>query len=233
MGYIYKITNIINNKEYIGYTSRTPKIRYDEHWRNRFNDNSYLHRAMKKYGKECFIVKEIDIVNESNWEEKEQYYIKKYNTLVPNGYNICIGGEKPPVHYGEANIKSKITDDQIKELIKDLKEYKLDFGEIASKYGISQSQVERINKGENRYYENEDYPIRKLKKDQYIIKCIIEDLKEDKLSQSEIEIKYSIKSRTRLYNINIGKVGRKLFPQEKYPIRDNIINRKPEYLKNL
>lgn len=233
MGYIYKITNKINNKEYIGYTSRSIEKRFQEHWNNRFHDNSLLHRAMKKYGKNSFKIEQIDIVNEKNWEEKEQYYIKKYNTLIPKGYNICIGGNKPPVHYGEDNVKSKITNKQLEELIRDLKEYKLDFSQIASKYNISQSQVERINKGEFRHSENEIYPIRKMKRDQYIIGCIIEDLKENKLSQSEIEIKYNIKSRTRLYNINNGKVGKKLFPQKKYPIRKGIMNRIPEYLKNL
>ena len=66
-------------------------------------------------------------------------------------------------------------------------------------------------------------------------KHVIVDEGQD-FGQSEIEEKYQIKSRTRLANINLGKVGRKLFPQAKYPIREKgIINRTPLYLssKNL
>ena len=230
MAFIYKVINKINNKYYIGYTSRTPEERFEEHWRCRYQDNSLLHKAMIKYGKKAFYVESVEEISEEEWIEKEQYWINFYNTKVPNGYNICDGGNRPPVHYGEENTKSKITTKDFLNLIQDLKSYDLDFGQIASKYNISQSQVERINKGEFRRIENEDYPIRKMKKDQYIIKCIIEDLKANILSQSEIEEKYQIKSRTRLYNINTGKVGQKLFPQEKYPIRPGIQNRKPTYL---
>ena len=41
MGYIYKITNILNNKSYIGLTIREPKIRFEEHKRKAF-DKNYL-----------------------------------------------------------------------------------------------------------------------------------------------------------------------------------------------
>lgn len=231
MAFIYKITNLLNKKIYIGYTSRNNiQIRFQEHWNSRFFDNSILHKAMIKNGKNNFKIEIVEKISEKEWVEKEQYWIEYYNSKVPNGYNICEGGNKPPTHFGENNCKSKLTTDQTLNLINDLKEYKLDFGQIASKYKISQSQVERINKGEFRKLENEDYPLRKMKIDQYIIKNIIEDLKNNILTQSEIEEKYKIKARTRLYDINNGKIGRKLFPQEKYPIRNGIVNRKPIYL---
>lgn len=186
---------------------------------------------MKKYGKQNFSVIELETVDDNNWESREQYWIKHKRTLVPNGYNICIGGNKPPAHYGSDNIKSKLTQEQFQSLIQDLKRYELDFGQIASKYRISQDQVERINQGAFRKIEDEDYPLRKMKRDHYLIKCIIEDLKDLSMSQDDIEKKYQIKSRTRLYNINNGKVGKKLFPQDSYPIRSGIVNRIPLYLK--
>lgn len=186
---------------------------------------------MKKYGKNNFYCVGIEEISESQWAEKEQYWINKKNTVVPYGYNICLGGNKPPISLGEQNVKSKLTQSQFEELVKDLSEYKLDFAQIASKYKISQSQVERINKGEFRRIEDVEYPIRKMKRDYYILQCIIEDLKTNILSQSEIEKKYQIKSRTRLYYINTGKVGKKIFPQKHYPIRPGIICRKPIYLQ--
>lgn len=229
MSYIYKITNIKTNKIYIGYTKNTLKQRFEEHWRGRFNDNSILHKSMIKHGKKCFKIELVEKISDEEWVEKEQYWIKYYDCQVPKGYNILPGGNKPPAHYGEDNCKSKLTTEQFNLLIQDLENYELDFGQIAKKYNISQSQVERLNKGEFRRLENRDYPIRKLKKDQYIILCIINDLKNG-LSQSEIEKKYQIKSRTRLYDINTGKVGQKMFPQEEYPIQKGIKNRKPLYL---
>ena len=67
---VYKITNLINSKSYIGITQRDPQIRFNEHFSNK---KELLYKAKEKY-------------------EKERYYIKLYNTLVPNGYNLSIGG---------------------------------------------------------------------------------------------------------------------------------------------
>lgn len=232
MSYIYKIKNLKNRKEYVGYTKNSIYHRFSQHWAQRFQDNSILHKAMIKYGKNNF---KIDLVEEFNefeedWCAKERYWIEYYNTLKPNGYNICEGGNKPPIYYGENNNKSKLNAEQFNNLIQDLKSYDLDFGQIAKKYNMSRSQIERINKGEFRHLDNIDYPIRKMKRDQWIIQQIIKDLKNDILTQDEIEKKYQIKSRTRLYNINNGKVGKKWFPNETYPLRKGIVNRKPLYL---
>lgn len=232
MSWIYKITNLINNKIYIGYTKYTPEKRFQEHWLQRFQDNSILHKAMIKYGKNSFKIEGLEEFNEdeNDWCQKECYWIEKLQSRQPKGYNICEGGNKPPVHYGSNNVKSKITQNQFLELVNDLKTYNLEFGQLAVKYNLSQSQIERINKGEFRHLENEEYPLRKMKRDQWIIKQIIKDLKDNILSQDEIERKYQIKSRTRLYDINNGKVGKKWFPQKSYPLRQGIVNRKPLYL---
>ncbi len=233
MAWIYQITNKKNGKIYIGYTKHTPERRFEEHWRCRFSQDSILHRAMKKYGKDSFEVKGVERILEEQWIEKEQWWIEKKKSFQPNGYNICLGGNKPPTHYGSDNYKSKLTTADFHKLIKDLSKYELDFSQIAAKYGISQSQVERINKGESWEIEGQNYPIRKMKRDLYIIQQILQDLKENKLSQTEIEEKYRIKSRTRLYNINTGRVGKKLFPQQNYPVRQGIVSRKPLWLKKV
>lgn len=230
MAWIYKITNLINNKQYIGYTKYTPQHRFQEHWDQRYQDHCILHKAMIKYGINNFKVEGVEEIVETDFIEKETYYINYFNTMRPNGYNICQGGNKPPEHFGENNNKSKINQQQFEELIKDLQEYNLDFGQLAKKYNLSQSQIERINKGEFWHLDDIDYPIRKMKYDHYIILCIIEDLKANILSQAEIEEKYHIISRTRLYDINNGKSGGKLFPQANYPLRQGIVNRKPLYL---
>ena len=88
MAWIYKISNDFYDKIYIGLTRNTPKHRFEEHWRSRFNDNGYLHSAMALYGKEHFFVEGIEEVSEEEMGEREKYYIQKYNSLAPNGYNL-------------------------------------------------------------------------------------------------------------------------------------------------
>lgn len=235
MAWIYKIINKNNGKIYVGYTTKTPQERFEQHWNARYSDNAPIHKAMIKEGKNAFTVIGIEQIESSKWCEKEQYWIDTLKSYKPFGYNVCKGGEhKPPTYYGSENNKSKLSQEQFNELINDLKSYELEFGQIARKYKLSQCEVERINAGTQRHNDEFEYPIRKEKRDYYIIRQIINDLKENILSQTEIEEKYNIKSRTRLYNINTGKVGKKIAPQDKYPIREGIISRKPLYLtKNL
>lgn len=87
---IYKITNLVNNKVYIGITKRRPKIRFNEHFSNK---KELLFKAKEKYRKENFSLEIIeDNLSEEEIDEKERYYIKFYNSLVPNGYNLSKGG---------------------------------------------------------------------------------------------------------------------------------------------
>lgn len=96
-GYIYKIENRINKKKYIGQTIRSVKTRFREHINAK--DELPIHRALRKYGKDKFsftTVKEIEEESEEklldSLNDLETKYIKKYKSLVPNGYNILPGG---------------------------------------------------------------------------------------------------------------------------------------------
>ena len=94
MGFIYKITNLINNKIYIGQTSRTVDIRWQEHQRNMYDDkykNITLYKAFNKYGINNFDIKIIEEVDNSLLNEREEYWIRTYNSYK-NGYNSTIGG---------------------------------------------------------------------------------------------------------------------------------------------
>ena len=87
---VYKITNSINNKSYIGVTKRKPKIRFNEHFRNK---EEPLYSAKEKYGIENFSLTIIEEdIKDSDIDEKERYYITYYNSIAPNGYNLSAGG---------------------------------------------------------------------------------------------------------------------------------------------
>lgn len=96
MGYIYKITNKINNKVYIGQTSRTIEIRWKEHKKNinSLCDRLPLYKALKKYGVDNFTIEEIDECENSLLDEREIYWIHYYNSFSKeNGYNCTSGGK--------------------------------------------------------------------------------------------------------------------------------------------
>lgn len=97
MGYIYKITNILNQKSYIGKTIRDPEIRWNEHKQDNKHPNLPLQRAFKKYGINSFSFEIIEEVKEELLDEREKYYIKKFNTYK-QGYNATLGGEGGVTH---------------------------------------------------------------------------------------------------------------------------------------
>jgi len=88
---LYKITNLLNNKNYIGITNRKPEERFAEHKRS--SSKSFIGRAIQADGVENFsfevLLTKIEDKDISNLECK---YIKKYNSLLPNGYNADLGG---------------------------------------------------------------------------------------------------------------------------------------------
>lgn len=104
IGYIYMIYNDINKKVYIGETLQSIATKFKQHITKAYDSNrkydGHLFRAIRKYGKEHFFIKEIDRVIgcDKNQVKKEIQnleiqYIKKYDSFK-NGYNCDSGGGK-------------------------------------------------------------------------------------------------------------------------------------------
>lgn len=95
IGYIYKITNTVNGKMYIGQTRQTIARRWTEHKQCSKSKNlgyeSLLYQAMKKYGIKSFVVEEVEECSDELLNDREIYWIAHYGT-VENGYNISRGG---------------------------------------------------------------------------------------------------------------------------------------------
>ena len=123
-GSIYCITNLINNKKYIGQTSKLYlSQRWCEHKLNAKNGiDGYLYNAIRKYGEDNFQFKillhkiPIDKLNfyESLW-------IAKLNTKAPYGYNLTDGGEgtRGFTPWNKGIPRSKETIEKIKSHITD------------------------------------------------------------------------------------------------------------------
>jgi len=109
-GKIYSATNNLNGKIYIGKVEmpKTIRDRWEEHLRdgkklkrkrNKDSDkkiySTHLNNAIAKYCSTVWIVKQIGIaINENELNEKERFWIKKYDSMNPNiGYNMTEGGE--------------------------------------------------------------------------------------------------------------------------------------------
>jgi hypothetical protein len=97
VGLVYKISNSVNSKLYIGQTKASLEERWLwhlEHARKKNLNPDGLHHAINAYGSDCFTVTVIDRCGDlRELAELERKHISEYNSLAPNGYNIGKGGE--------------------------------------------------------------------------------------------------------------------------------------------
>ena len=108
MGYIYKITNKINGKCYIG---QTTMLDINERWKSHLKKRSncvYLKNAFNKYRPVNFKFEVVCICFDDDCNRYEEEYIKKFESIVPGGYNIKAGGNNGGKHHQET--KKKISD---------------------------------------------------------------------------------------------------------------------------
>lgn len=98
--YIYQIVNSVNNKKYIGYTSKTPpEKRWDKHIVDRYTPATKdrpLYRALRKYGIENFKFEILYCSKDASHTLKtmENYFIEQQKSYITeNGYNLTKGGD--------------------------------------------------------------------------------------------------------------------------------------------
>lgn len=158
---IYKITNNINGKSYIGQSYR-PYTRFRQHCADSGEDKrcSLIKKAIRKYGEDNFSFEILEWTE--NYNQREIDLIQEYNTLAPNGYNILIGGEEPPCLFGTDNPHGFITVKQVDAIIEKLKQCKMSMAQIARSCDppCSPSTVSDINTGYRHFRSDESYPIR-------------------------------------------------------------------------
>lgn len=161
--YIYKITNLINNKLYIG-QAKNIQDRWYEHCLEAASNrkNQHLYNAMRKYGINNFKIEPIEGPIE-NYNEREIYWIAYYNTYLDKtkGYNMTPGGDEPPIRKGELSSLATYSDETIFQVQQDLINNILTYQQISNKYHISIEYLSSINRGESRHNDKLNYPLRK------------------------------------------------------------------------
>ena len=149
--FVYKITNLVNGKIYIGITEKTVEERFKEHLRfARRGDKDYpLYRAIRKYGEENFSVEIVDDTAKTRDELRklEVYYISLYGANVcGKGYNQSPGGE---TNGGEDNPRSKLTEKDVFNIREEYGKQNLFVRDVYKNYKdrISFSAFEKIWEG--------------------------------------------------------------------------------------
>lgn len=160
---IYKITNLINKKIYIGQSENIER-RWKEHRNRPFQKKSSqyetpLYKAIRKYGINNFTFEILEECKKEELDSKEIYYIKFFDSHnEKNGYNLTDGGNNSRTE------KLLLSEQQVNEIYNLLLESKLTQTEIANKYNISQRLVSGINLGQYYITDKYIYPLQKDKK---------------------------------------------------------------------
>lgn len=215
---IYKITNLLNNKIYIGRAVNLQK-RKTAHFRfthpEDYSETTIkgekdmpIHRAMaKSHNKDDFKFEVVEYCPEEELDEKEQYYIQKFNSFVPNGYNIAKGGMTWPHPKGEQHPNAKLTKEQVAEIKTQLKQG-VSATELVQKYNASLEAISAINNGYNWRDDNETYPLSRLNGLRHYTSEEILDMREARAngaSVKELAKKYNTYTST-ISQIVLGKV---------------------------
>ena len=166
MAIIYKITNKINGKIYIGETTSSLEQRWKDHCRdgkNGSHNKSVLHDAMHKYGIDNFSIEQIDKVPDEQRFEKETEYIIKYQSLVSqHGYNIVLYGTGYGIYNADDFVElweQGYTQQEIIDIIgcsqstvkKFLSSYGVTSFDFKSRAGIESAKKQGLNKPIEQY----------------------------------------------------------------------------------
>jgi group I intron endonuclease len=156
---IYKVINTVNNKIYIGQTTRTLKYRKTQHEQlAKKGKGNYFHKALIKYGLENFIWNEIDTTADRiDLDSKEQYWIEYYHSNQKSiGYNLSSGGRNAIFNAEARNNMSKAQKGKLAKNKHPLWRNDLDENKIVElrQQGYSMDKIASILKCSRRAIEN-------------------------------------------------------------------------------
>lgn len=204
MYYIYKITNKINNKNYIGLTNNIER-RKNRHFidlKMNKHDNHFLQYEFNKYGIDNFnfeIIFQGDVTSKEI-SDKEKYFIKIYDSYQ-NGYNQNEGG-----NFGPSNGGSHLTKNDVLNILATL-EFMSRPGEVLSQiFSVTKTTISRIKQGINHcaykeYYDSLSYEERKEIFDNF---CKTENILVRKANTSKLKTKRQL-SKEQVFMIYINE----------------------------
>lgn len=161
---VYKITNIVNGKIYIGKTCKTAQQRFNRHIKQSSGNvkgTDYFHLALKKYGSDKFQldILETNIENKEELNKREIYWISKYNSTDNKiGYNLLpggTGGKLPDEIYKQIGNKLKGRKQTQEHIAQRVKSFKKNGANIGRRNGVFKPGVRlKISNSLKEYYKN-------------------------------------------------------------------------------
>ena len=203
---IYKITNVVNNKSYIG-----KSVNIEERWQHhktserRRYPNKLLYKAFDKYGLNNFTFEIIEECQKQELEQKEKFWIKHYHTCVLEkdgyGYNCTFGGDGFQTGGGENSATPVLTQKEVLSIQSQLLQG-IPIVEISKKFPqVGYNCIYNINIGKTWHNDNFTYPLKKYSKNHKFTDIEIEAIRELYFNQS-----YSQKEIAQHYNCSIDTI---------------------------
>ena len=138
-GYIYKVTNKVNGKVYIGQTIQSVKARWQRHCNTKNKSKGEMQmqikRAILKYGKENFTIETLEECDSALLNARERYYISYFDSYK-NGYNSTEGGQD--------GVKPLQTPEEIQKEVVELYACEFSLRAISKEYNIDKTTVKGI-----------------------------------------------------------------------------------------
>lgn len=212
---IYIIKNTINDKVYIGQSVNAAERWLKHISEARHRKGTFLSKAMAELGIDKFYYQILESQVE-DFDEKEKYWIEQYNSIYPNGYNLSPGGKGNGCGLQNPHSFFK-SQEEIDNILSDIKNTNMSFEKIAQKYGCSVCTVSAINIGEAYYDAKINYPIRISRKDKDLIMRLIYSLQyELDKSINALSREYGVEKSV-VHDINVGNLHR--IKGKTYPLR--------------
>lgn len=158
---IYKITNLVNGKIYIGQSTNIER-RFKEHLEK---GRSVISKEILKEGRENFSFEVLEECLKKDLNRRELFYFEKFKPFPPVGYN-----QKPGTERDYFDKRGELPSEIVNSIIEDLLA-EVPIPEITKKYNLNRMTAYRINSGESYTRDDLSYPLVDLSKP--VKKCLI------------------------------------------------------------
>ena len=205
-GFIYKITNRVNGKVYIGQTRFTVEHRFKQHVKNYNVEHRIqpLYMAFAKYGIDNFEVETIEECSIDKLNEREVFWIAKYDSFK-NGYNATLGGIKGCKYFW--------TDNQYEE-IRSMYLSGFTSQKIAEQFGVSAYTIIGILKSMGVKIKGHPLNMNKMERDEFIewykngasLKYLADKYNTDKMTVKRFLEKHNVDLREHSHFLNNSKL---------------------------
>lgn len=153
-GFIYKITNKLDGKIYVGQTTQTLARRWQDHI-NGNGHSRYLYNAIKRHGSVHFSMEQLEVFEANSktglrqlLNKAEPKHIEALSSMIPNGYNVTSGGAQPQISPESVLLRAEKHKKPIR--CNETGQEWPSVADCALYFGIKPKQISRVLKGQRK-----------------------------------------------------------------------------------